>query len=138
MIDNIDINKILVSNKFSFGKRNFKYSIGYKDAIKIRPLCILLPNMTAYRKDFVKAKCMSFLIKNENLLEKYNLIWKKVSNIIKKEFDSKPVYNKKYLKTKRNLIMQDTTHFFMIMKYQKKVLIYLSISNIAWFGLWKR
>ena len=25
---------------------------------------------------------------------------KKVSNIIKKEFDSKPVYNEKYLKTK--------------------------------------
>ena len=84
MIDNIDINKILVSNKFSFGKRNFKYFIGYKDAIKIRPLCILLPNMSAYRKDFDKAKCMSFLIKNENLLEKYNSIWKKVSNIIKK------------------------------------------------------
>ena len=100
MIDNIDINKILVSNKFSFGKRNFKYFIGYKDAIKIRALCILLPNMSAYRKDFDKAKCMSFLIKNENLLEKYNSIWKKVSNIIKKEFDSKPVYNKKYLKTK--------------------------------------
>ena len=31
---------------------------------------------------------------------KYNKIWKKVSNIIEKEFDSKPVYNEKYLKTK--------------------------------------
>ena len=45
-------------------------------------------------------KCMSFLINNEKLLEKYTEIWKKVSNIIKKEFDSKPVYNEKYLKTK--------------------------------------
>ena len=33
---------------------------------------------------------MSFLIKDEKLLEKYNEILKKVSNIIKKEFDSKP------------------------------------------------
>ena len=35
--------------------------------------------------------------------EKYSEIWKKVSSIIKKQFDSKPVYNisKKYLKTKR-------------------------------------
>ena len=41
-----------------------------------------------------------FLIKDEKLLEKYNEIWKKVSNIIKNEFDSKPVYNEKYLKTK--------------------------------------
>ena len=40
-----------------------------------------------------------FFIKDENFLEKYE-IWKKVSNNIKKEFDSKCVYNKKYLKTK--------------------------------------
>ena len=43
---------------------------------------------------------MSFLIKDEKLLEKYNQIWKKVSNIIKKEFDSNPVYNEKYIKAK--------------------------------------
>ena len=35
LIDNIDINKIAVSNKFSFGKKDFKYFIGYKDAKKI-------------------------------------------------------------------------------------------------------
>ena len=34
------------------------------------------------------------------MLEKYNEIWKKVSNITKKEFDSKTVYNEKYIKTK--------------------------------------
>ena len=56
--------------------------------------------MSAYRRDFDKSKHMSFLIKDEKLLEKYNEISKKVSNIIKKEFDSKPVYKQKYLKTK--------------------------------------
>ena len=30
-IKNIDINKIVVSNKVSFGKKGFKYFIGYKD-----------------------------------------------------------------------------------------------------------
>ena len=34
-INNIDINKIVVSNKVSFGKKDFKYFIGYKDAKKI-------------------------------------------------------------------------------------------------------
>ena len=34
------------------------------------------------------------------MFEKYAETWKKVSNIIKKEFDSKPVYNGKYLKIK--------------------------------------
>ena len=53
--------------------------------------------MSAY-----KTKDMSFLLKDEKLLERYNEIQKKVSNIIKKEFDSKPIYNEKYLKTEIN------------------------------------
>ena len=43
---------------------------------------------------------MYFLIKDDQLLEKYNNIWDKVSTDIKKEFDSEPDYNKKLLKTK--------------------------------------
>ena len=43
---------------------------------------------------------MSFLIKDDKLLEKNNEIWKKVRNIIKQELDSEPVYNEKYLKGK--------------------------------------
>ena len=76
-IKNIDITKIVVSNKVSFGKKGFKYFIGYKDGKKIRPLCIFLPNMSAYRKDFDESKYISFLIKDDELLEKYNEIWKK-------------------------------------------------------------
>ena len=38
---------------------------------------------------------MHFLIENDELLEKYNTIWDKVSADIRKEFDRKPVYNKK-------------------------------------------
>ena len=34
---------------------------------------------------------MSFLIKDDELSEKYNEIWEKVKNNIKKEFDSEPV-----------------------------------------------
>ena len=41
-----------------------------------------------------------FFVKDEKLFKKYNKIWEKVSNIIRKEFDSKPVYNEKYLKSK--------------------------------------
>ena len=44
----------------SFGKKNYKYLIGYKDAKTIRPLCIFLPKMTAYRRDFDETKCMPF------------------------------------------------------------------------------
>ena len=31
-IKNLDINKIVVSNKVSLGKKGFQYFIGYKDA----------------------------------------------------------------------------------------------------------
>ena len=39
-----------------------------------------------------------FLIKDKTLFDKYNKIWEKVSNIIKKDFNSELVYNKRYLK----------------------------------------
>ena len=42
-INNININKIVVSNKHLFGKQDFKYLIGYKDAKNIRPLCTFRP-----------------------------------------------------------------------------------------------
>ena len=93
---NKNINKTIVSKKVSF-------FIGYKDA-KIRPLWILLPKMIAmiaYRREFDETKYMLFLIKDE-LLEKSNEICEKVSKSIKKELDSKSLYDKKYLKAKIN------------------------------------
>ena len=83
-IGDVDINKIIVSNKVPFGKKGFKYFIGYKDERKVRPLCMILPKMTAYRRDSDETKYMSFLIKDEELLEKYNEIWNKVISSIKK------------------------------------------------------
>ena len=48
----------------------------------------------------MKLNLCRFLIKDDELVEKYNEILGKVKNIIKKEFDSKPVYKEKYLKAK--------------------------------------
>ena len=74
--------------------------IVYRDGKKLRPFCILLPKMSAYRKDFDETKYMSFLIKEDEMLEKYNEIWETFSNTIKKGFDSESVYNEQYLKIK--------------------------------------
>ena len=57
-INDIDIDKILVSNKLPFSKQDFKYLIGYKDAAKIRPLCTFHQKMSMYRRSFDKTKCM--------------------------------------------------------------------------------
>ena len=56
--------------------------------------------MSAYRRDFDETKYMYFLMKDDELLETCNEIWKKVKYSIKKEFDSEPVYNDKHLKAK--------------------------------------
>ena len=95
-----DISKIVASSEFPFGKNGFKYFIGYKNGKQVRLLCVMLPKISAYGKAFDEATYMSFLIKNEELIGKYNEIWDKVSNSMKKGFDSEPAYNEKYTKTK--------------------------------------
>ena len=47
LIKNVDINKIVASNKVSFGKKGFKFFIGYKD-VKNKPLCIFLPKTSTF------------------------------------------------------------------------------------------
>ena len=51
MINNIDINKIVVFNQSSFGKRGFKYFIGDKDS-KTLDLYACLPKRSVYWSDF--------------------------------------------------------------------------------------
>lgn len=54
------INKILVSKKVFSAKKGFKYFISYKDGKKVRPLCVMLPKMTAYKRDFDETEYVSF------------------------------------------------------------------------------
>ena len=101
-IDDIDVNKILVSKKEPYGTKNaLKYFIGYNDDV-IRPLFVRLPQMTGYFKKFNKNVAMSFRVNNKQLLEKYSKIWEKVEKLMRIDFESKPVYgdDDKYIKTK--------------------------------------
>ena len=64
--------------------------------------------MNAYVKYFDKnKKYTNILVHNKEILKKCNWIWNKISlfkqNLFKKEFDSKPVYNDKYIKAKISL-----------------------------------
>ena len=58
----------------------------------------MLPKVSGYVKSY-DGENLYFWIQDDDLLEKYNIIWLKV-NAVKKEFDSEPVYNKKFLRTK--------------------------------------
>ena len=50
-------------------------------------------------------------------------IWDKISSSIKKGFDSEPVYNDKYLKTKIKSYDRKINTFFLTMVFLKKVVI---------------
>ena len=73
-IDDIDVNKILVSKKEQYGKYNsFKYFIGYNDNDVIRPLYLFILQTTGYINKFHKNKiAISLLIKDIQPLKKYN------------------------------------------------------------------
>ena len=93
-IEDIDVNNILVSKKEAYGNKNsFKYFIGYNDNDVIRLLCIRLPQMTGYARKFDENATMSFRVNDKQLLKNYNKIWEKVENLMKIDFESKPVYD---------------------------------------------
>ena len=101
-IDDIDVDKILVSKEEPYGTKNsFKYFIGYNDNV-VRPLCVRLPQMTGYARKFDENATMSFRANNKQLLKNYNKIWEKVEKLMRIDFESKPVYgdDDKYIKTK--------------------------------------
>ena len=52
----------------------------------------MLPKASAYVKSYDgQTKCLYFLIEDDDLLEKYNTTWYKVSTDVKNKLDSKTV-----------------------------------------------
>ena len=78
-INDIDVNKMLVSKKEQYGKYNSsKDFIGYNDNNVVRPLYLFLSQTTRYINKFEKNKiAMSLMAKDKKLLENYNKIWRK-------------------------------------------------------------
>ena len=60
-MNNININKIVVSNKFSFGKQDFNYFNDKKTGL----LCIFFSEMRIYKKYSDETKFIYFIIKHK-------------------------------------------------------------------------
>ena len=57
--------------------------------------------MSGYIKYFENGrKNMSFVIKDDSVLDKYNEIWDKIKETLNIKFHSMPVYDEKYIKAK--------------------------------------
>ena len=97
----MNVNQILISDKFEHSDKGFKYFIGYKKDDIIKPLCIILPQISGFIKyfDWVRKK-MFFMIVDDSVLVKYYKIWSKIKEIKGIKFHSNPVFDKKYMKAK--------------------------------------
>ena len=97
----VNVDQIVVSDKFKHNNKVFKHFIGYQEGEIVKPLCIILPQMSGYIKYFENGgKNMSFLIKDDEVWDKYNKIWDVIKDKLGIKFHSEPVYEYKYLKAK--------------------------------------
>ena len=83
-LDSVNINKIVVCDKFRHSEEGFKYFIGYQEDEIVKPLCIILPQMNGYINYFENGgKNMSLSIKNNEVWEIYEDIWNVIKNKLK-------------------------------------------------------
>ena len=100
-LDLVNLDQIVVSDKFRHNDDGFKYFTGYKEREIVKPLCIISPQTTGYIKYFENGgKNMSFVIKDDDMLDIYNEIWDKIKETLSINFHNMPVYDDKHIKAK--------------------------------------
>ena len=100
-LNSVNTSNIVISYKFKHNDGSYKYFIGYLHDDVIRPLCIILPQMSGYIKYFDNGgKSMSFKIEEESVYLKYSEIWNKIKSILNVKFYSQPICDEKYIKGK--------------------------------------
>ena len=124
-LDLVKVDQKVVSNKFKHSDDGFKYFIGYKEGGIVKPLCIISPQMSGYIKYF---KNMSFMVKNDDVLDKYKEIWDKIKETLNIKFHSIPVYDEKYIKAKVREFNGVIKTNVLGNEYQKKACITLALS----------
>ena len=74
-LDWVNVDQIVVPGKFKHSNDGFKYFIGYEEGESVKPLFIILPQISGYIKYFENGgKNMYFMVKNDDVLDKYNEI----------------------------------------------------------------
>ena len=112
-LDSVDLDKIVVSNKWKINKTTYKYLCGYLNNDVIQPLCVILRQMHGYIKYFDDGgKNMTFVIDNEKVYDKYNEIWEVIRKLLKVKFAANPVRDDKYLIAKLKIFNKITRTTF--------------------------
>ena len=131
-LDLVNVDQVVIFEKFKHSDDGFKYFIGYKEGEIVKPLCIILPQMSVYIKSFEnRSKNMCFMIKNDDVLDKYGEIWDKVKNTLKIKFHSMAVYDEKYMKVKVREFNGVIKTTFLSDKIPKESMHYFCIACIT-------
>ena len=97
----VNVDQTVISDRFKHSDEGFKYFIGHQEDEIVKPLCIILPQMSGYIKYFENGvKNMYFFVGGDNVLDKYKKIWNVIKNKLSIKFQSMPVYNETYIKVK--------------------------------------
>ena len=101
LLDSVDSSKIVVSSRWKLNDTTYKYFCGYLNNDVIKPLCVILPQMSGYIKYFDNGgKNMSFVTDDKKVYEKYDGIWNVVKGLLKLKFTASPIRDDKYILAK--------------------------------------
>ena len=101
MLDSVDLSKIVVSSRRKLNDTTYKYFCGYLNNDVIKPLCVILSQMSGYIKYFDNdGKNMSFVTDDKEVYGKYDEIWNVVKSLLKFKFAASPIRDDKYILAK--------------------------------------
>ena len=82
-LNSVNTSNTVISYRFKHNDDSYKYFIGYLHDNVIRPLRIILPQISGYIKYFDNVgKNMSFKIEEESVYLKYSEIWYKIKSVL--------------------------------------------------------
>ena len=91
-LDLANVDQIVTSDKSKHSDDGFKDFIGYKEDDIVKPLRIILPQVSGYITHFENGgKNMPFVIKDDDVLDKYNEIRNKVKKTLNIKFHTTAV-----------------------------------------------
>ena len=97
----INLSELSEFNEFTYGKKketDEKYFMRHKSDWKVRPLIIEFQQMIGFLNKWERTHYISFVINDQELLEIYELIRNRISEIIGNEFDKQVAYDLKHVK----------------------------------------
>ena len=129
LLDSVDLSKIVVSSRWKLNDTTYKYFCGYLHNDVIKPLCVILPQMSGYIKYFDNGgKNMSFVTGDKKVYEKYDEIWNVVKSLLKLNFAASPIRDDKYISAKLKIFKKRNITTFNnnnIVPMEKKIITFV-------------